>query len=64
VSAGISDIRSRFSHMAESSLAISSSCIWRWVQLYVPEVDKRRVLLTDRRDAAAAKLFFRRALLK
>ena len=26
---------------AERGLAISASCIWRWVQLYGPELDKR-----------------------
>jgi transposase-like protein len=85
----------------ERGLAIDASCIWRWVQIYGPELDKRcrphlkstnkswrldetyiRVkgrdrflyravdsagqtidfLLADRRDAAAAKRFFRRAL--
>jgi transposase, IS6 family len=94
-----------FAHMAEMAaergLAITGSCIWRWVQVYGPELDKRcrqylkrtnrswrldetyiRIkgrdrffyravdssgqtidfLLTDRRDAAAAKRFFRRAL--
>ena len=93
-------------HMAEMAtergLAIDASCIWRWVQVYGPELDKRcrshlkptnrswrldetyinikgrdrflyravdstgqtvDFLLTDRRDAAAAKRFFRRALL-
>jgi transposase, IS6 family len=87
---------------AERGLAISASCIWRWVQVFGPEMDKRcrrhlrrtnrswrldetyinikgrqrflyravdssgqtiDFLLTDRRDAAAAKRFFRRALL-
>lgn len=86
---------------AERGLAISPSCIWRWVQIYGPELDKRcrrhlkptnrswrldetyikvkgedrflyravdstgqtiDFLLTARRDAAAAKRFFRRAL--
>src|SRR5918996_3889956 len=86
----------------ERGLAIDASCIWRWVQVYGPELDKRcrphlkptnrswrldetyinvkgrdrflyravdstgqtiDCLLTDRRDAAAAKRFFRRALL-
>jgi IS6 family transposase len=86
---------------AERGLTIDASSIWRWVQIYGPELDKRcrrhlkptnkswRVdetyikvkgrdrflyravdssgqtidfLLTDRRDAAAAKRFFRRAL--
>jgi transposase-like protein len=94
-----------FMHLAEMAaergLAITASCIWRWVQVYGPELDKRcrphlkrtnrswrldetyiRVkgrdrylyravdsagqtvdfLLTERRDAAAAKRFFRRAL--
>jgi IS6 family transposase len=87
---------------AERGVAISASCIWRWVQVFGPEMDKRcrrhlrrtnrswrldetyinikgrqrflyravdssgqtiDFLLTDRRDAAAAKRFFRRALL-
>jgi len=26
---------------AERGLSISASCIWRWVQLYGPELDKR-----------------------
>ena len=95
-----------FTHMAEMAvergLAIDASCIWRWVQVYGPELDKRcrphlkptnrswrldetyisvkgrdrflyravdstgqtiDFLLTDRRDAAAARRFFRRALL-
>jgi transposase, IS6 family len=86
---------------AERGLATTASCIWRWVQVYGPEIDKRcrphlkrtnrswrldetyinvkgrdrflyravdstgqtiDFLLTDRRDAAAAKRFFRRAL--
>jgi IS6 family transposase len=86
---------------AERGLSISASCIWRWVQIYGPELDKRcrrhlkptnkswrldetyikvkgqerflyravdstgqtiDFLLTARRDAAAAKRFFRRAL--
>jgi transposase-like protein len=86
---------------AERGLPITPSCIWRWVQVYGPEVDKRcrphlkptnkswrldetyikvkgrdrflyravdstgqtiDFLLTDRRDAAAAKRFIRRAL--
>jgi IS6 family transposase len=94
-----------FAHMAEMAiergLAIDASCIWRWVQIYGPELDKRcrphlkptnkswrldetyikvkgrdrflyravdstgqtiDFLLADRRDAAAAKRFFRRAL--
>jgi len=85
----------------ERGLGISPSCVWRWVQIYGPELDKRcrshvkptnkswRVdetyikvkgqerflyravdstgqtidfLLTGKRDAAAAKRFFRRAL--
>jgi IS6 family transposase len=86
---------------AERGLSISASCIWRWVQIYGPELDKRcrrhlkptnkswrsdetyikvraqerflsravdstgqtiDFLLTDKRDTAAAKRFFRRAL--
>jgi transposase-like protein len=86
---------------AERGLVISASCIWRWVQVFGPEMDKRcrshlrktnrswrldetyitvkgrqrflyravdssgqtiDFLLTDRRDAAAAKRFFHRAL--
>jgi transposase, IS6 family len=85
----------------ERGLAISASCIWRWVQVYGPELDKRcrrhlkptnkswrldetyikvkgqerylyraadstgqtiDFLLTAKRDAAAAKRFFHRAL--
>ena len=34
-----------FTHMAEMAferrLAIDASCIWRWVQIYSPELDKR-----------------------
>ena len=95
-----------FAHMAEMALErgllIHSSCIWRWVQIYGPELDKRyrahlkrtnksyridetyiRIkgqdrylyravdstgqtidfLLTAKRDAAAAKRFFRKTLL-
>jgi len=87
---------------AERGLLIDASCIWRWVQVFGPEFDKRcrrhlkpsnrswrldetyinvkgrdrflyravdsrgqtiDFLLTDHRDAAAAKRFFRRALL-
>jgi IS6 family transposase len=94
-----------FAHMAEMAaergLRVTASCIWRWVQVFGPEIDKRcrpqlkrtnrswrldeayinikgrdrflyravdstgqtiDFLLTDRRDAAAAKRFFRRAL--
>ena len=86
---------------AERGFAISASCIWRWVQIYGPELDKRcrrhlkptnkswrldetyikvqgqerflyravdstgqtvDFLLTAKRDAAAAKRFFQRAL--
>jgi len=86
---------------AERGLFISASCIWRWVQIYGPELDKRcrrhlkptskswrldetyikvkgqerylyravdstgqtiDFLLTFKRDAVAAKRFFRRAL--
>ena len=85
----------------ERGLSIDASCIWRWVQVYGPELDKRcrpqlkptnrswrldetyikvkgrdrflyravdskgqtiDFLLTDRRDAVAAKRFIRRAL--
>ena len=95
-----------FAHMSEMALEcgliIHSSCIWRWVQIFGPELDKRcrahlkhtkrsyRVdetnirikgqdrylyravdctgqtpdfLLTAKRDAAAAKRFFRKTLL-
>ena len=86
---------------AERGLFISASCIWRWVQIYGPELDRRCrrhlkptnkswrldetyikvkgeerfsigrlirpaipsiFLLAAKRDAAAAKRFFRRAL--
>jgi IS6 family transposase len=86
---------------AERGLSVSGSCIWRWVQIYGPELDKRcrrhlkptnrswrldetyikvkgqerflyravdsagqtiDFLLAARRDAEAAKRFFRRAL--
>jgi transposase, IS6 family len=86
---------------AERGLSISASCIWRGVQVFGPEMDKRcrrhrrrtnrswrldetyinskgrqrflyravdsvgqtiDFLLTDRRDATAAKRFFQRAL--
>jgi transposase, IS6 family len=86
---------------AERGLSVTSSCVWRWVQVFAPEIDKRcrpnlkrtnrswrldetyinikgrdrflhqavdstgqtiDFLLTDWRDAAAAKRFFRRAL--
>ena len=34
-----------FAHMAEMALErgllIHSSCIWRWVEIYVPELDRR-----------------------
>ena len=34
-----------FTHMAEMAvergMAIDASCIWRWVQIYGPELDKR-----------------------
>ena len=85
----------------ERGLAIDASCVWRWVQVYGPELDKRcrahlkptnrswrldetyikvkgrdrflyravdssgqtiDFLLVDRRDTAAAKRFFQRAL--
>ena len=87
--------------LAERGVAVDPSCIWRWVQAYAPELNKRcRVhlkatnksyrtdetyikvkgedkylyravdstgqtidfLLTAKRDAAAAKRFFRKAL--
>ncbi len=87
--------------LAERGLSIDASCIWRWVQAYAPELDKRSrfylkptnrsyrtdetyikirgedkylyravdsigqtidFLLTAKRDAAAAKRFFRKAL--
>jgi len=87
--------------LAERDVAVDASCIWRWVQAYAPELNKRcRVhlkatnksyrtdetyikvkgedkylyravdstgqtidfLLTAKRDAAAAKRFFRKAL--
>jgi IS6 family transposase len=69
----------------ERGLLIHSSCIWRWVQIYGPELDKRcrahlkqerylsravdstgqtiDFLLAAKRDAAAAKRFFRKTLL-
>ena len=87
--------------LAERGVAVDPSCVWRWVQAYAPELNKRcrphlkstnksyRVdetyikvkgedkflyravdstgqtidfLLTAKRDAAAAKRFFRKAL--
>jgi len=87
--------------LAERGFAIDPSCIWRWVQTYAPELNKRcrphlkptnksyrtdetyikvkgedkylyravdstgqtiDFLLTAKRDAAAAKRFFRKAL--
>ena len=87
--------------LAERGLSIDASCIWRWVQAYAPELDRRcrshlkptnrsyrtdetyikvrgedkylyravdstgqtiDFLLTAKRDAAAAKRFFRKAL--
>jgi len=87
--------------LAERGVAVDPSCIWRWVQVYAPELDKRcrphlkptnksyrtdetyirvkgedrylyravdstgqtiEFLLTAKRDAAAAKRFFRKAL--
>ena len=87
--------------LAERGLAVDASCIWRWVQAYAPELDKRcrphlkptnksyrtdetyikvkgrdkylyravdstgqtiEFLLTAKRDTAAAKRFFRKAL--
>jgi IS6 family transposase len=56
----------------ERGLAISPSCVWRWVQTYGPErflyraVDSSgqtiAFLLTAKRDTAAAKRFFRRGM--
>jgi transposase, IS6 family len=87
--------------LAERGVAVDPSCIWRWVQAYAPELNKRcrphlkptnksyrtdetyikvkgedkflyravdstgqtiDFLLTAKRDAAAAKRFFRKAL--
>ena len=87
--------------LAERGVAVDASCIWRWVQLYAPELNKRcrphlkptnksyrtdetyikvkgkdrylyravdstgqtiDFLLTAKRDTAAAKRFFRKAL--
>jgi transposase-like protein len=87
--------------LAERGVAVDASCIWRWVQTYAPELNKRcrphlkptnksyrtdetyikvkgedkylyravdstgqtiEFLLTAKRDAAAAKRFFRKAL--
>jgi transposase, IS6 family len=87
--------------LAERGMAVDPSCVWRWVQAYAPELNKRcrphlkptnksyrtdetyikvkgeekflyravdstgqtiDFLLTAKRDAAAAKRFFRRAL--
>jgi len=87
--------------LAERGVAVDPSCIWRWVQVYAPELNKRcrphlkptnksyrtaetyikvkgedkflyravdstgqtiEFLLTAKRDAAAAKRFFRKAL--
>jgi transposase-like protein len=87
--------------LAERGVAVDPSCIWRWVQAYAPELNKRcrphlkptnksyrtdetyikvrgedkylyravdstgqtsEFLLTAKRDAAAAKRFFRKAL--
>jgi transposase-like protein len=87
--------------LAERSLTVDASCIWRWVQVYAPELNKRCrphlkpvnksyrtdetyikvkaedkylyravdstgqtivFLLTAKRDAAAAKRFFGKAL--
>src|SRR5215470_1631648 len=87
--------------IAERGVAVDASCIWRWVQAYAPELNKRcrqhlkstnksyrvdetyikvkgedkflyravdstgqtiEFLLTAKRDAAAAKRFFRMAL--
>src|SRR5215813_9930168 len=87
--------------LAERGIVVDPSCIWRWVQVYAPELNKRcrphlkstnksyrtdetyikvkgkdkylyravdssgqtiDFLLTDKRDTAAAKRFFRKAL--
>ena len=92
--------------LAERGVEVDPSCIWRWVQAYAPELDKRcrlhlkptnksyrtdetdidetyikvkgqdkylyravdstgqtiKLLLTAKRDTAAAKRFFRKAL--
>ena len=87
--------------LLERGVAVDASCIWRWVQAYAPELNKRcrlhlkstnksyrtdetyikvkgrdrylyravdstgqtiDFLLTDKRDTAAAKRFFRKAL--
>src|SRR5215471_432323 len=87
--------------LAECGVKVDPSCIWRWVQVYAPELNRRcrphlkptnksyrtdetyikvkgedkylyravdstgqtiEFLLTAKRDAAAAKRFFRRAL--
>ena len=87
--------------IGERGVAVDDSCIWRWVQAYAPELDKRcrpylkptnksyrtdethvkvkgqdkylyravdstgqtiELLLTAKRDAAAANRFFRKAL--
>src|SRR4051794_40647040 len=87
--------------LAERGLFVDASCVWRWVQAYAPELNKRcrphlkatnksyridetyikvkgedkylyravdstgqtiEFLLTAKRDAAAAKRFFRKAL--
>jgi transposase-like protein len=87
--------------IAERGIAVDASCIWRWVQAYAPELNKRcrqhlkstnksyrvdetyikvkgedkflyravdstgqtiEFLLIAKRDAAAAKRFFRKAL--
>src|SRR6266498_2624126 len=87
--------------VAERGVAVDASCVWRWVQVYAPELNKRcrpylravnksyridetyikvkgkdkylyhaldstgetiDLLLTAKRDAAAAKRFLRRAI--
>jgi transposase-like protein len=39
----------------ERGLAIDASCIWRWVQIYGPELDKRcrRPSKTEQQELAA-----------
>ena len=94
-------LRTRLRDLAERGIEVDASCIWRWVQAYAPELNKRcrphlkptnksyrtdetyikvkgqdkylyravdstgqtiEFLLTAKRDTAAAKRFFRKAL--
>src|SRR5436190_10847503 len=51
--------------MAERNLAVDHVTIWRWVQRYAPELNRRchaELRLTTSRDASAAKRFFQKAL--